>query len=435
MLNTAPDTLELGLMAYGHRDKGSCTDIETLVAPGPNNKQAVLSAVDGMKFLGKTPLSETVRRAAQELRHTEEKAVVILITDGEETCEADPCAVATELKNSGIDFTAHVVGFGLTQQQGEQVACLAHNTGGQYLEAGNAANLQKALHSTVQTLVAAPQAQPEPEPEPTVEPEALATVQAPERAKAGETIEVHWTGPDATSDYITVVELDAPATEYNEYERTNRGSPVKLQVPDGLGNYEVRYVSQRDKKVLASQALVLEPVTATVELLNAAVPGGKLNVAWTGPNSRADYITIVPKGAPQSHYLDYERTSRGSPITLKAPDEVGEYEIRYVMSISKRVLASLPVTLADAAASLSAPEAVAPGSAIEVEWTGPGNRQDFIEVVEQDAAADAKPLAATRVTQGSPLYVHAPAIPGTYQLRYMMRDTKEVLKSMTFVVR
>src|SRR5690606_31240740 len=33
MLATVPDTMELGLMAYGHREKGNCNDIETLVAP------------------------------------------------------------------------------------------------------------------------------------------------------------------------------------------------------------------------------------------------------------------------------------------------------------------------------------------------------------------------------------------------------------------
>jgi Ca-activated chloride channel family protein len=87
-----------------------------------------------MKFLGKTPLTEAVRRAAAELKSTEEKATVILITDGIETCEADPCALGAELEASGVDFTAHVVGFGLTaEEEGKAVACLAENTGGKYI--------------------------------------------------------------------------------------------------------------------------------------------------------------------------------------------------------------------------------------------------------------------------------------------------------------
>ena len=86
-----------------------------------------------MKFLGKTPLSAAVKQAAEALRYTEDKATVVLITDGLETCNADPCALGKELEQSGVDFTAHVVGFGLTADEGRQVACLAENTGGKYV--------------------------------------------------------------------------------------------------------------------------------------------------------------------------------------------------------------------------------------------------------------------------------------------------------------
>ncbi len=98
---------------------------------------------------GKTPISDAVRQAAESLRYTEEKATVILITDGLETCDADPCAVASELEKAGVDFTAHVVGFGLSSEEGKQVACLAENTGGKYISAGNAAALGEALTATV----------------------------------------------------------------------------------------------------------------------------------------------------------------------------------------------------------------------------------------------------------------------------------------------
>lgn len=155
---------ELGLMAYGHREKGSCSDIELVVPPGAGTANAISTAAAGMKFLGKTPLSEAVRQAAAELRSTEEKATVILITDGIETCNADPCALGNELEASGVDFTAHVVGFGLTAEEGKTVACLAENTGGMYIEAKDAAALSDALKTTV--AVAEPAPTPEPAPEP-----------------------------------------------------------------------------------------------------------------------------------------------------------------------------------------------------------------------------------------------------------------------------
>jgi Ca-activated chloride channel family protein len=162
---------EIGLMAYGHREKGSCEDIELVVPPAAGTAQAITDAANAMKFLGKTPLSESVRRAASELKSTEEKATVILITDGIETCEADPCALGTELEASGVDFTAHVVGFGLTEEEGRAVACLAENTGGKYIQASDAGSLVEALKTTV--VVAEPVPEPAPEPAPEPQPVAL----------------------------------------------------------------------------------------------------------------------------------------------------------------------------------------------------------------------------------------------------------------------
>lgn len=162
-----PADTELGLMAYGHRSKGDCNDIELIVPPAAGTAGAISKAANELKFLGKTPLSAAVRLAAEDLRYTEEKANVILITDGIETCEADPCALGLELEGSGIDFTAHVVGFGLTKEEGQAVACLAENTGGQYIEAGGAGSLVDALKTTV---VMAPEPAPAPEPEPAPQP-------------------------------------------------------------------------------------------------------------------------------------------------------------------------------------------------------------------------------------------------------------------------
>ena len=159
-----PADTELGLMAYGHREKGSCDDIELVVAPAPGTAAAISDAANAMQFLGKTPLTEAVRRAAAELKSTEEKATVILITDGVETCEADPCALGAELEASGVDFTAHVVGFGLSEEEGQAVACLAENTGGKYIQASDAGQLVEALKTTV--VVVAPEPEPVPEPAP-----------------------------------------------------------------------------------------------------------------------------------------------------------------------------------------------------------------------------------------------------------------------------
>lgn len=165
-LQSVPADKEIGLMAYGHREKGSCSDIELIVPPQAGSASAITQAADSMKFLGKTPLTTAVRQAAEALKYTEDKATVVLITDGIETCGGDPCALGKELEENGIDFTADVVGFGLTADEGRQVACLAENTGGKYIQASDEAALKEALAETV----VAPEPAPEPEPAPAPEP-------------------------------------------------------------------------------------------------------------------------------------------------------------------------------------------------------------------------------------------------------------------------
>ena len=138
---------ELGLMAYGHNRKGDCADIQVLQPVGPANAAAIRRQVDAINPKGMTPITEAVRQAAGQLRYTERKATVILVSDGEETCNADPCALGKELEQMGVDFTAHVVGFDIERGSTahRQLQCLASNTGGRYIEAGNAAELNQAL--------------------------------------------------------------------------------------------------------------------------------------------------------------------------------------------------------------------------------------------------------------------------------------------------
>jgi Ca-activated chloride channel family protein len=148
----APE-VELGLMAYGHRRKGDCEDIELLVPPAAATSVRILSAISKLKPIGKTPLTASVIQAAGFLKYTESKASVILVSDGEETCDMDPCAAALELEATGIDFTCHVVGFDIKSGQSSGLECLAKQTGGLYLSANNADSLTNALQEAVKQVM------------------------------------------------------------------------------------------------------------------------------------------------------------------------------------------------------------------------------------------------------------------------------------------
>ena len=143
-----PD-IQLGLTVYGHRRKGDCNDIQSVVPVGAVDKSRIIKSVMAISPKGKTPISRAIKRAADELKYTEDKATIILISDGKETCDPDPCATAKELKKQGIDFVAHVIGFNVDKTTDKQLACIAHATGGEYFSAKNADALNKAIKKVV----------------------------------------------------------------------------------------------------------------------------------------------------------------------------------------------------------------------------------------------------------------------------------------------
>ncbi len=154
-----PDT-RLGFVAYGHRRKGDCTDIETIYQVGQPDALAIRRAMGRLRPLGKTPLGAAVRRAAEALRYKESRATVILVSDGQENCGVDPCALGRELEAQGVDFTAHVIGFDVRRGEEAGLQCLARATGGRYVAAVDAKTLQKALTQTVKVAEAAKPAPP-----------------------------------------------------------------------------------------------------------------------------------------------------------------------------------------------------------------------------------------------------------------------------------
>ncbi|MBV0910927.1 vWA domain-containing protein [Anianabacter salinae] len=254
MLDDWDEDIALGLMAYGHRQRGVCEDIELVVPPQRLDKAAFAAAVNGVSPVGKTPLSDAVRQAAGALRYTEEKATVILVSDGLETCNADPCALGRELAATGIDFTTHVIGFDLGSEDAAQLACLADETGGLFLAAADSAQLTETLARTVEVIKAeAPEPEPIPEPEPVVvaqaEPEPVAS--GPQglrvRAKLCEDCEIV---TDEMFYWITDDEADLNG-DFAEVTRSGSAEPL-FELPADTYRIVARY------------GVAFQTVTATV---------------------------------------------------------------------------------------------------------------------------------------------------------------------------
>ncbi|MBI9092535.1 MAG: VWA domain-containing protein [Desulfobacterium sp.] len=145
LVPSLPAEVKFGLTVYGHRQKGRCDDIEVIMPAGSDDRDLLLSKVDDISPKGKTPIADSIKMVVDELKRKENETTIILVSDGEETCNPDPCGVVKVLKETGIKFILHVVGFDVDQTQKIELACLADAGGGQYFDAANAADLLTAL--------------------------------------------------------------------------------------------------------------------------------------------------------------------------------------------------------------------------------------------------------------------------------------------------
>lgn len=131
-----PDDAQVGVRVFGatvenRGDAGACTDTQNVVPVGPLDKQAVIDAVDEYKPYGETPIGNALKGAAQDLGSTG-KRTIVLLSDGEPTCDPDPCKVAKELRKSGIDLTVNVVGLNVGGKARSALQCIADAGGGTY---------------------------------------------------------------------------------------------------------------------------------------------------------------------------------------------------------------------------------------------------------------------------------------------------------------
>ena len=168
--------------------------------------------------------------------------------------------------------------------------------------------------------------------------EVTASLQSPQSAVVGESIEVAWDGPGYHNDFIAVA---VPGSDrWVNYTYAREGSPLDLDMPPEPGSYELRYVMNQDRKVIATAMIEVADLTVTLQAPESAAAGGTVEVAFDGPAYQNDLITITAVGADR--HSTYAYAHRGNPATLKVPEAPGDYEIRYVMNQGNRLLAAMP---------------------------------------------------------------------------------------------
>jgi Ca-activated chloride channel family protein len=152
-LNAYPN-LELGLRVYGHQSPNSeqnCEDSRLEVPFAPKNAAAIKAKLKTLKAQGNTPITYSLGQSANDFPIEKEKTsrnVLLLITDGAESCEGDPCSVSLALQRKRIFLKPFVIGIGAPKEFGKTLECM-----GRYYNAAEVKTFKTVLNDVIaQTL-------------------------------------------------------------------------------------------------------------------------------------------------------------------------------------------------------------------------------------------------------------------------------------------
>lgn len=149
-LRVNPD-LELALRVYGHRysrQANNCQDSKLEVPFAPKNHNTIVNKIKEIRPKGVTPITYSLQQAANDFPATPGyRNVLILITDGIESCGADPCTASVDLQRKGVFLKPFVIGLGI--QSAKALECV-----GKFMDSQNATSFNDVLNESIETTFA-----------------------------------------------------------------------------------------------------------------------------------------------------------------------------------------------------------------------------------------------------------------------------------------
>lgn len=122
--------VEMALRAYGHQSvvpPQDCNDTRLEVPFAPDNAYRIKRKMLSLAPKGTTPIANSLAASINDFSECAGcRNVVILITDGIEACDGDPCAVSVELQKQGIILKPFIIGIGLAPEFEDAFRCLGN---------------------------------------------------------------------------------------------------------------------------------------------------------------------------------------------------------------------------------------------------------------------------------------------------------------------
>ena len=121
--------LEIALRVYGHQSPitatyQDCNDTKLEIPFGPANHDKIKYRIKSILAKGTTPIARSLEAAAEDFPDQNSRNIIILITDGLEACDNDPCVIAKKLKDKGVKVTPFVIGLGMDLSYLDKFNCI-----------------------------------------------------------------------------------------------------------------------------------------------------------------------------------------------------------------------------------------------------------------------------------------------------------------------
>jgi Ca-activated chloride channel family protein len=247
------------------------------------NRASIKEKMAAINPKGKTPIAASLLQVAETLKGTPGRKTVILVTDGIESCDRDPCKVARELAASGVIAKIHIVGFDVTGEAMAQLKCIAEPSGGLLVGANNAEELKSALTDVVTTALP-------------------------------HNLVVKGLDVNHKSIYVSVKVLQA-----GKQVAGSSGSNLRYALPTGKYNITVRY-APLDQTIVLKDVAVTEDHLTEKEVVFAQ---SKLKVESLDGNNKPLYTSVAVYKAGTEEMMKHES---GSVHVLTLPP--GEYDVK-----------------------------------------------------------------------------------------------------------
>ncbi|MFN8258602.1 MAG: VWA domain-containing protein [Bacteroidales bacterium] len=142
------ENTQLALRIYGHQvgPPYSCIDSKLEVPFDWKNAPKIREKLNSVSPKGTTPIAYSLEQSAGDFTKCSNcKNVIVLITDGLEECEGDPCAIAIKLAEKGISLKPYVIGIGLKVDLKQAFECV-----GKFYDADHEVEFEEVLKDVVE---------------------------------------------------------------------------------------------------------------------------------------------------------------------------------------------------------------------------------------------------------------------------------------------